>query len=360
MSVDLVQMSKTAQEAHRQIDICNACRYCEGFCSVFQAISRERSFVESDMTQLANLCHNCRNCYYACQYTEPHEFALNIPEILAEVRADSWERLARPQGLARLFQQHGAAMAGLAVLALTVFFWLIYAFKPAEGAGFYAYLTHNLLIAVFIPAFLGPLTLIGLTLRAYWVEIGGGRIRWRHLLRATSLAARMRNLDGGHGDGCNYEDGNRFTLRRLVFHQLTMWGFVLCFAATSSGTIMHYFLDWPAPYGFWTPPKLFGVPGGIMMVAGTAGLAWLKVKSPREFGAVRVWGGEMAFILLLGLTGLSGLLLYAVTGTGLVASFLALHLASVMTLFLLMPFSKMVHGFYRMAALVADAVKANP
>src|SRR5690606_21518959 len=149
------------------------CRYCEGFCSVFQAVSRERSFTDGDITQLANLCHNCRNCYYACQYTLPHEFALNIPEVLAEVRADSWERLARPQGIARLFQSRGVAMAGLPVVALSAFFWLMHAFRPAEGAGFYAYLTHNLLIALFIPAFVLPLALIAASLRAYWAEIGG-------------------------------------------------------------------------------------------------------------------------------------------------------------------------------------------
>ena len=34
---------------------------------------------------------------------------------------------------------------------------------------------------------------------------------------------------------------------------------------------------------------------------------------------------------------------------------LALHLGAVLTLFLLTPYSKMAHGFYRMAALVRDA-----
>ena len=28
--------SDTIQEARRQIEICNACRYCEGYCSVFR------------------------------------------------------------------------------------------------------------------------------------------------------------------------------------------------------------------------------------------------------------------------------------------------------------------------------------
>jgi precorrin 3B synthase CobZ len=63
------------EEARRQIEICNACRYCEGYCDVFPAMTRQRAFSDGDITQLANLCHNCRGCYYACQYTEPHEFA---------------------------------------------------------------------------------------------------------------------------------------------------------------------------------------------------------------------------------------------------------------------------------------------
>ena len=50
-------------EARRQIEICNACRYCEGYCAVFPAIARARSFSDGDLTQLANLCHNCRGCW---------------------------------------------------------------------------------------------------------------------------------------------------------------------------------------------------------------------------------------------------------------------------------------------------------
>ena len=122
----------------------------------------------------------------------------------------------------------------------------------------------------------------------------------RHLLKATDMAARMKNLNGGHGDGCNFENGDRFTQKRRVYHQLMMWGFVFCFAATSSGTIMHYVFNWPAPYPIWTLPKLFGIPGGLMMVVGTIGLVALKLKADPELSTTRVWGGEMAFILLLG------------------------------------------------------------
>ena len=63
----------------------------------------------------------------------------------------------------------------------------------------------------------------------------------------------------------------------------------------------------------------------------------------------------MAFVLLLGLTGLTGLLLYAAIGTALVPALLAIHLGTVLAFFLTTPYSKMAHGFYRFAALVRDA-----
>ena len=86
------ELTPALTEARRQIEICNACRYCEGYCAVFPAIIRERSFTAGDVVQLANLCHNCRGCYYACQFTPPHEFALNLPAALAEARHESWEQ----------------------------------------------------------------------------------------------------------------------------------------------------------------------------------------------------------------------------------------------------------------------------
>lgn len=347
-------------EARRQIEICNACRYCEGFCSVFPAMTRQKAFADGDITQLANLCHNCRGCYYSCQYTAPHEFALNLPAALAEVRQESWERLIHPTAFARKFQTNGLAIAGLLVAALTAFFWILAVLRPMMGNGFYAYLGHNAMVAIFVPAFLAPLAVIGLGLRTYWREVGGGRIRLSHLQSALSQAGRMRNLSGGQGQGCNFEQGDRYSDRRRIAHQAVMWGFLLCFASTASGTLMHYVLGWQAPYPMWSLPKLLGVPGGLLMVTGCAALIWLKLRADPALGAARVWGGEMAFVVLLGAVAATGLALYAVTGTGVVGPMLALHLASVLTLFLLMPYSKMVHGFFRLAALLAEAGKPPP
>ena len=62
--------SDASLEAKRQMEICNACRYCEGYCAVFPAMALRRDFAAGDLTHLANLCHGCKGCY-CLLYTSP-------------------------------------------------------------------------------------------------------------------------------------------------------------------------------------------------------------------------------------------------------------------------------------------------
>ena len=64
--------------------------------------------------------------------------------------------------------------------------------------------------------------------------------RCRPLLQAVRDAGKLRYLDGG-GVGCFNED-ERPTDRRRLYHHLTFYGFVLCFASTSVATLYHYLL----------------------------------------------------------------------------------------------------------------------
>ncbi len=342
-------------EARRQLEICNACRYCENFCAVFPAVHTRRSFADGEIALLADLCHNCRGCYYACQYTEPHEFALNLPAVLAEVRAENWRDHALPRGLANAFHSSGVAIALATVVGLALIIGAIALFSPGGEHNFYSVLSHNAMIAIFIPAFLLPLLSIAISVKRYWNTIGGRQFRFGALMEGLGAAANMRHLSGGHGDGCNYEDEDRFSNMRRWYHQATLYGFLLCFAATCVGTLMHYFFDMPAPYPFWSLPKLLGTGGGILLCLGTAGLGLLKLKADPNLGAVNAWGGEMGFILLLFLVSASGLALYWFGDSAWLAALLAVHLGAVLAFFLLMPYSKMVHGFFRLAALAKDA-----
>ena len=342
--------SDSVSEARRQVEICNACRYCEGFCSVFPALQRQRSFAQADLSQLANLCVNCRGCYYACQYTAPHEFNLNLPGALAELRRESWERHAWPRALARGFHTRGVAIAGSVVIAFALLFALATVMRPESGVGFYAVMSHSLMVSLFLPAAALPLLSIGISLRRYWREVGGARPTVAECLQTLRATTALRALAAGHGEGCNYEDADRYSSSRRTAHLLTATGFLLCLASTTVATGMHYLLDWPAPYAWYTLPKLLGVSGGVLLAAGTAWLAWLKCQADAALGDAEAWGGEMAFVLLLCSVAVTGLALYALGGSAALTALLAIHLGTVMAFFLLLPYSKMVHAFYRFAA----------
>src|SRR2546428_7232643 len=103
-------------EGERLMVICNACRYCEGYCAVFPAMERRLNFSETDVNYLANLCHNCAECYYSCQYAPPHEFAVNVPQVFAQIRARSYQNYAWP-GFVRVGAWL-AVTAGIVVSAL--------------------------------------------------------------------------------------------------------------------------------------------------------------------------------------------------------------------------------------------------
>ena len=158
-------------EVARQLQICNACRYCEGFCGVFPAMTRRLQFQPADTHFLANLCHNCGACLHACQYAPPHEFAVNVPRAMARVRQESYTRYAWPGFLAQLYQRNGVTFTLVltALLAIALYTWGMQA--APVGAGFYELMPHNTLVAIFAPVFLLALLSMGVALWRYARDI---------------------------------------------------------------------------------------------------------------------------------------------------------------------------------------------
>ena len=114
------ELTRDESEVARVMQICNACRYCEGFCAVFPAMTRRLEFNKADVDYLANLCHNCGACLHACQYAPPHEFGVNVPQAMAKVRVQTYSDYAWPAGLGALYKRNGltlcvALAAGLAL-----------------------------------------------------------------------------------------------------------------------------------------------------------------------------------------------------------------------------------------------------
>ncbi len=312
-------MSSTIlKEADRVMTICNACRYCEGFCAVFPAMELRRTFSEQDLKYLANLCHNCRDCYYACQYAPPHTFALNVPRTMAELRLETYREYSWPRAMKGFFQNNGLLVALITALSVAVVLLLTLLFQghdvffsthTGEGA-FYRVIPYAAMVVPF--SAVAALVLVSLWkgLLNQWREIGGTPEelrRWPAHLQALGDVLRLKYLDGG-GHGCNYPD-DRFSMIRRNFHHAVFYGFMLCLASTTIAFIYDHLLHRSAPYPFWSWPVVLGTVGGLALLVGTGGLLYLKRKMDREPAAPETLGMDVVFVALLFLTSLTGLLL---------------------------------------------------
>lgn len=357
--------SNAMADSRRAMEVCNACRYCEGYCAVFPAMELRREFSTGDLTYLANLCHNCMGCYYACQFAPPHEYGINVPRAFAELRQESYERFAWPAPLAALYRRNGLvlslAMAGgiaLVLLATALFAGgaAVLPHPVVPGRGFYDVIPFGAMVAVGTAAFVFAIVAFVAGFARFWRGTGGGpfpgRAAWGQALRD---AATLRYLGGG-GHGCN-DTGESFSGARRHAHHALAYGFLLCFAATTTGTVYDHFLGWPAPYPFFSLPVLLGTAGGVGMVVGCTGLFWLKLAGDQAPRSRALLGSEAALLVLLFLVAATGLLLLAVRATGAMGIVLAVHLGVVLALFLTMPYGKFVHGIYRTAALLRHAAE---
>lgn len=352
-------VSAPAHEAEvgRVMQICNACRYCEGFCAVFPAMTRRLEFDRADIHYLANLCHNCGACLHACQYAPPHEFAVVVPQALARVRAETYAAYSWPRSLGVLYCNNGLVVALSLALGLGLFL-VLKALRAVGGAGgdFYQVFPHDLLVHLFAPVFLFALLALGIGVRRFWRGQSVAPVTLASATEAAGHVLSLKYLDGGHGDGCNNED-DAFSLKRRRFHHFTFYGFLLCLAATSLATLYHFVWHWSAPYPWHSLPVLLGIAGGLGLLIGPAGLLWLRYRRHPLQGDREQAGMDFGFIALLLLTSLTGFALLLLRATGAMPILLALHLGVVMALFLTMPYGKFAHGIYRAAALLKWAVE---
>ena len=361
---DTLHASPLLAEADRLMTVCNSCRYCEGLCAVFPAMEMRRSFSDGDLNYLANLCHSCGACLHDCQFAPPHEFDVNVPKTLAKLRGDSYQAYAWPRPLAGLFERNGLAISIIAAISVALFIigfvgWtdpaVLFGVHTGPGA-FYRLMPHNTMVLIFLGASLYALFAIAMGIRLFWRDIGEPAATLREgssVWQAMKDACTLRYLDGG-GVGCMNED-DKPTDRRRLYHHLTFYGFMLCFAATSVATVYHYIVGREAPYFWYDLPVILGTVGGIGLIIGPIGLLSAKWKrDPLLLDQSRI-GMDVAFLAMLFLTSATGLLLLVFRATPAMGILLAVHLSVVFSLFITMPYGKFMHGIYRFLALVRYA-----
>lgn len=352
---------ETLKEAGRVMTICNACRYCEGFCALFPAMELRRTFTEGDLKYLANLCHNCRDCYYACQYAPPHDFDLNFPKAMAELRVETYSEFVWPRSLNGLFKRNGLTVFFITLLSIVAVYLTTLVARGNDTIFGVHTGSHSFYEVIPYMSMIVPFSLIALWavfsfwkgVQTFWKEMG---VTKEDLFSGSGNKGavwdvlRLKYLDGG-GHGCNYPD-DRFSTIRRTMHHLVFYGFMGCLVATTIAAIYDHVFHWPAPYAYPSLPVLFGTVGGILIVVGTAGMLYLKTQMDRRPTTSGAAGMDYSFIILLMLTSLSGLVLLAVRDTSAMGIMLIIHLGFVLAFFITMPLGKFVHGIYRYIALL--------
>ena len=245
------------QGAHA-MTVCNACRYCEQYCPVFRAMEQRLTFGKADLAYLSNLCHNCGECLYACQYAPPHEFGINVPKTLTQIRLGTYEDYCWPRFLSSAFRRQGLMTAVALVVGFSVLMAL--AGRPgaavptsARPASFYSVIPYEVMVTLFSAVFLFVMLSLSISVQRFRREI---EVPTSGASRGLKDALTLRHL---HSTGIDCPSGEeQRSPRRRWFHHCTFYGFLFCFASTSVAAIYHHVFAWEAPYAYVSLPVVLG------------------------------------------------------------------------------------------------------
>ncbi len=365
------------RKAEHEMVVCNACRYCEAYCPVFQAMEERVTFASGDLTYLANLCYNCGECLYACQYAPPHEFGIDVPRTLSKVRVESYEASAWPAFAAVAFRRPWAAtLLALLVSALVIapisapvaraFSGAARTLRVREG-DFYSVIPHAAMVTLFgiVGVFVVLALVMGHRRFAATADLEGPRrtgesprrtgegLRHGELSSRRQAASDVFTLKHLHatGEDCVDAEETRRPWRRWM-HHCTFYGFALCFASTTAAAIYQLLFGWIPPYGYTSIPVVLGTLGGLGLLVGPAGLFVVDRGRDPDLTHVSERSLGAPFLSMLFLTSLTGVILLVLREKPYMPALLVIHLAIVLALFITLPYGKFVHGIYRAAALV--------
>ena len=360
-------MTEALRKAEHEMVVCNACRYCEAYCPVFQAMEQRVIFSRGDLTYLANLCHNCGECLYACQYAPPHEFNIDVPRTLSKVRIESYEASAWPSFAGVAFRRPWLVTA--VTLAISLYLMIVVSAQRFAGATprqmsdlifgliehpgeFYRVIPHHTLVGIFGTVALFVVGLLAIGHRRFNEAVGPGMPGRQGPGRERGVAdvLTLRHLHATGTDCVDAEETRRPWRRWL--HHCTFYGFALCFASTTVAAIYHLVFGWIAPYSYTSVPVILGTIGGLGLLIGPAGLFVVDAQRDRALAHSAERAIDRPFLLMLFMTSLTGLLLLAFRESSQMPFLLVLHLGVVLAFFVTLPYGKFVHGLYRGAALV--------
>ena len=271
------------------MQICNACRYCEGFCAVFPAMTRRLEFAQGrrplprqPVPQLRRL--PARLPVRAAARVRGQRAARDGAGARRDLRR---VRLAARARRAVPAQRPDAVRSRWRPALRCSWCWRRRAtgtlWRRASAGDFYAVFPHNLMVSA---------VRAGVPVR--------GRSRWRSACARFWRAAATRDRRRGAGasaeaahDALRAEVPRRRPRRRLQrggrpLHALrggastTSPSTASCCASPprASRRSTTTLFGWPAPYPLTSLPEAARHVGGVALLVGTAGLFWLQPAAP--------------------------------------------------------------------------------
>jgi citrate/tricarballylate utilization protein len=352
-------------EAERQLNICNSCRYCAGYCPVWPALELRTQLEVADITHLANLCHDCQDCFTACMYSPPHEFAVNPPHVFAQVREETYATYVWPGNVPVTLRGRRGLLAALLASGILVAVLGLLTGKSSVVSGShprspYELIPHIALLIVALAPAIFTVVVMARSVWTYWRVIGGttaGLLDAAAWTRTFGQAATLRHQTGGP-EGCSYPDGEPAGARRR-FHHLLAYGFLLTLVSTTSAFVLETFLDSAPPYSWVSVPVLTGVIGGVGASVGCVGLLVLKRRADVLQSTESMRKADYALLWALLALMVSGLAVLVLRTTPLFAPVLALHLTTIIAAFAIAPYTKFFHWVYRVLSIQYDNLESR-
>ncbi len=361
-------------------DTVNRCYQC-ATCSVVCPLStEERAFPRKEMlwaqwglaSKIAGdadvwLCHQCGDCSAYC----PRD--AKPGDVLGAIRLNAIKYYAEPKALADLLSNK-AGVIGTVVAAFVVWYIVAFLWSLHTGEGFpfpegtVAY--HKIL--TFVPIDIVVLPIVGLIV---WAGYKGVTAFWNDIAKASGVEsytgtapkpaigplfskyvvpAVQEILAHTRFEKCGE------TKERAKGHKLLLWSFIMLFIVTTTVFIINDIIFVPllhkhfTPMPLWNPIKIFANVAAVMLIVGI----WMIFQMRKQKTAEGVLqSSEQDWILIwlifaVGITGVLAELLRLMNIAGLAYPIYILHLATVVTLFLAVPYSKFAHLIYRTTAYV--------